>query len=134
MAEVTRISRAFKDISLSFKPHPVTGDISVLKNERAINKSVQNIVETIPGEKFFNPNFGSDVRSMLFELVDFGSSALIEEQILTSINNYEPRVNKVKVQVDPRPDTNQFEVTVSYDIIGQPFPSQTFTFILEATR
>ena len=134
MAEVTRISRAFKDISLSFKPHPVTGDISVLKNERAINKSVQNIVETIPGEKFFNPNFGSDVRSMLFELVDYGSSALIEEQILTSINNYEPRVNNVKVSVDPRPDTNEFEVTVSYDIIGQPFPSQTFTFILEATR
>ena len=133
MAEVTRISRAFKDISLSFKPHPVTGDIPVLKNERAINKSVQNIVETIPGEKYFNPNFGSDVRGMLFELVDFGSSALIEEQILTSINNYEPRVNNVKVQVEPRPDTNEFEVTVNYDIIGQPFPSQTFTFILEAT-
>jgi phage baseplate assembly protein W len=106
----------------------------VLKNERAINKSVQNIVETIPGEKFFNPNFGSDIRSMLFELVDFGSSALIEEQILTSINNYEPRVNNVKVQVDPRPDTNEFEVIVNYEIIGQPFPSQTFTFILEATR
>lgn len=134
MAEVTRISRAFKDISLSFKPHPVTGDIPVLKNERAINKSVQNIVETIPGEKFFNPNFGSDIRGMLFELVDFGTSAIIEEQILTSINNYEPRVNNVKVSVNPQPDLNNFEVTVSYDIIGQPFPSQTFTFILEATR
>ena len=134
MAEVTRISRAFKDISLSFKPHPVTGDIPVLKNERAINKSVQNIVETIPGEKFFNPNFGSDVRSMLFELVDFGSSALIEDQILTSINNYEPRVNNVKVNAEPQPDINSFEITVNYDIIGQPFPSQTFTFILEATR
>ena len=134
MTEVTRISRAFKDISLSFKPHPVTGDIPVLKNERAINKSVQNIVETIPGEKFFNPNFGSDVRGMLFELVDFGTSGLIEEQILTSINNYEPRVNNVEVEVNPQPDLNNFEVTVSYDIIGQPFPSQTYTFILEATR
>jgi phage baseplate assembly protein W len=134
MAEVTRISRTFKDISLSFKPHPVTGDLSVLKNERAINKSVQNIVETIPGEKYFNPNFGSDVRSMLFELVDYGSSALIEEQILTSINNYEPRVNNVKVDANPQPDINSFEITVSYDIIGQPFPSQTFTFILEAAR
>lgn len=134
MAEVTRISRAFKDISLSFKPHPVTGDIPVLKNERAINKSVQNIVETIPGEKYFNPSFGSDVRSMLFELVDFGSSALIEDQILTSINNYEPRVNNVKVNAEPQPDINSFEITVNYDIIGQPFPSQTFTFILEATR
>jgi len=134
MAEVTRISRAFKDISLSFKPHPVTGDLPVLKNERAINKSVQNIVETIPGEKYFNPNFGSDVRSMLFELVDFGSSALIEDQILTSINNYEPRVNNVTVTADPQPDINSFEITVNYDIIGQPFPAQTFTFILEATR
>ena len=134
MAEITRISRSFKDISLSFQPHPVTGDLPVLKNERAINKSVKNIVQTIPGEKFFNPEFGSDVRSQLFELIDFGTADLIEQQILTSLENYEPRIERVQVEVDPQPDRNEFNVTVIYDIIGQEFPTQTYSFILEATR
>lgn len=134
MAEINRISRAFKDISLSFQPHPVTGDAPVLKNERAIMRSVRNIVETIPGEKFFNSNFGSDVRSQLFELVDFGTADVVRIQILESIQAYEPRVDNVKVFVNPRPDSNEFEVTVNYDIIGQSFPTQTYNFILEATR
>ena len=134
MAEINRISRSFKDISLSFQPHPVTGDLPVLRNERAINKSVKNIVQTIPGEKFFNPNFGSDVRGQLFELVDFGSADLVQKQILSSLENYEPRIDNVVVEVAPRPDRNEFEVTVIYDIIGQDFPTQTYSFILEATR
>jgi hypothetical protein len=134
MAEISRISRAFKDISLSFQPHPVTGDLPVLKNERAIMRSVRNIVETIPGEKFFNPDFGSDVRSQLFELVDFGPAENVRIQIVESISAYEPRVNDLKVFVQPRPDTNEFEVVVNYNIIGQSFPTQTYTFILEATR
>jgi len=134
MAEITRISRSFKDISLSFQPHPVTGDLPVLRNERAINKSVRNIVQTIPGEKFFDPNFGSDVREQLFELVDFGTADLIEQQILVALENYEPRIEEVQVEVDPQPDRNEFNVTVIYDIIGQEFPTQTYSFILEATR
>ena len=134
MAEVTRISRSFKDISLSFQPHPVTGDLPVLKNERAINKSVKNIVQTQLGEKFFNPSFGSDIVSQLFELVDFGSADVIEQQILTSLDNFEPRIERVQVEVDPQPDKNEFNITVIYDIIGQEFPTQTYTFILEATR
>ena len=134
MAEVTRISRTFKDISLSFQPHPVTGDLPILKNERAINKSVRNIVQTIPGEKIFDNDFGSDVRGQLFELVDFANASIVEEQIITSLNNYEPRIDNVRAEVLPLPDTNEFEVTVIYDIIGQEFPTQTYSFILEATR
>lgn len=134
MAQVTRISRAFKDISLSFQPHPVTNDLPVLKNERAINRSVRNIVETQPGEKFFNLFFGSDVRGLLFELIDFGTASEIQAQILNSLRNYEPRIDRIKVQVNPRPDLNDFEVTISYNIIGQEIPPQTYTFILEATR
>lgn len=134
MAEVTRISRQFKDISLSFKPHPVTGDLPVLKNERSINKAVRNIVQTIPGEKFFNSAFGSDVRGELFELVDFANASLVEQEVITALNNYEPRIDNVKAEVIPLPDTNEFEVTVIYDIVGQPFPTQTYSFILEATR
>ena len=134
MAEINRISRSFKDISLSFQPHPVTGDLPVLKNERAINKSVQNIVQTQLGERFFQPNYGSDVRGQLFELVDFGTASDIEDQVLTSLENFEPRIESVQVEVEPLPDTNEFNVTVIYDIIGQEFPRQTYSFVLEATR
>ena len=68
---VTRISRAFKDINLSFDPHPITNDLPILKNESAIRRSVRNIVQTIPTERFFNPVFGSDVYNSLFGFVDF---------------------------------------------------------------
>ena len=131
---ITRVSRSFKDISLSFEPHPVTKDLPVLKNERAIIRSVRNIVETIPTEKFFNSIFGSDVYRSLFDFVDFGTASIIQEQIKTALNNFEKRINNVKVEVEPRPDDNDFEVTVIFDIIGQDFPRQEFSFILEATR
>ena len=129
-----RVSRAFKDISLSFLPHPVTKDLPILKNESAIRRSVRNIVETIPTEKFFNPDFGSDVYKSLFDFVDFGTANVIQGQVKTSINNFEPRVDNVRVEVDPQPDLNQFEITVIYDIVGQEFPTQEYSFILEATR
>ena len=131
---IKRVSRAFKDISLSFSPHPVTKDLPILKNERAISRSVRNIVETIPTEKFFNPDFGSDVHKSLFDFVDFGTANIIQSQIVTSIANFELRVNNVRVEVDPQPDLNQFEVTIIYDIVGQEFPTQEYSFILEATR
>ena len=131
---ITRISRSFKDISLSFEPHPVTKDLPVLKNERAIIRSVRNIVQTIPTEKFFDSVFGSDVYRSLFDFVDFGTASIIQEQIKTALNNFERRINNVKVEVEPRPDDNDFEVTVNFDIIGQEFPKQEFSFILEATR
>ena len=131
---ITRISRSFKDISLSFEPHPVTKDLPVLKNERAITRSVRNIVETIPTEKFFNSIFGSDVYRSLFDFVDFGTASIIQDQIKTALNNFEKRINNIKVEVEPRPDDNDFEITVIFDIIGQDFPTQEFSFILEATR
>ena len=135
---ITRISRAFKDISLSFKRHPVTNDIGVLKNESAIKKSVRNLVQTIPSERFFNSTLGSDVRDSLFAnvpgFVDFGTASIIERQIQTTIENFEPRIDNLVVNVDPRPDLNEFEVNVFFDIVGQEFPEQEFSFILKATR
>jgi len=131
---ITRVSRAFKDISLSFVPHPVTKDLPILKNESAIRRSIRNLVETIPTERFFNSLLGSEVRSSLFDFVDYGTAVVIQDQIRTTINNFEPRVSNVRVDVEPQPDQNTFEVTVIFDIIGQEFPTQEFTFILEATR
>ena len=131
---VTRISRAFKDISLSFEPHPITNDLPILKNESAIRRSVRNIVETIPTEKFFNPVFGSDVYGSLFGFIDFGTASVIKDQILTCVKNFEPRVENVRVKVNPLPDENSFEASIFFDIIGQEFPTQEYSFILEATR
>jgi len=131
---VQRISRSFKDISLSFVPHPVTKDLPILKNERAISRSIRNLVETIPTERFFNSLLGSDVYRSLFEFVDYGTASIIQTQIETTIENYEPRVNNVQVSVNPQPDNNSFEVTIVFDIIGQEIPTQQFTFLLEATR
>ena len=129
-----RISRAFKDISLSFEPHPVTKDLQVLKNENAIRRSVRNIVETIPTERFFNSLLGSDVRRSLFEFVDFGTASVIQDQIQIAIENFEERVENLIVEVDPVPDDNTFNVMVIFDIIGQEFPTQEYSFLLEATR
>ena len=132
---VKRISRAFKDINLSFEPHPVTKDLTVLRNENAIKRSVRNIVQTIPTERFFNSILGSDVRNLLFDIyVDFGTASVIEDQIRIAIQNFEPRVDNLQVNVNPKPDENEFEVNVLFDIIGQEFPAQDFTFILQATR
>ena len=131
---INRTSRAFKDISLSFTPHPVTKDLTILKNENSIKRSVRNLVQTIPTERFFNSAIGSEVRDSLFDFVDFGTASVIQNQIEITLHNFEPRIDNVTVEVLPRPDLNEFEVTVFFDIVGQEIPTQDFTFILEATR
>ncbi|AXQ70598.1 baseplate wedge subunit [Synechococcus phage S-T4] len=131
---VKRVSRAFKDISLSFEPHPVTKDLPILKNERAIQRAVRNLVQTHFNERFFQPELGSPIGELLFEFVDFGSSTLIQEQVRDVIERFEPRVDNVVVNVRPLPDLNEFECVVAYDVVGLDVPAQEFTFILEATR
>ena len=127
-------SRRFKDVSLSFKRHPVTNDILALTNEDAIKRSVRNLVETINEERFFNPLLGSQVKDSLFELPDNGLKATLKTQIENSILNFEPRVNLTDVIVDHPNDTNDLQVIVSYDIIGQESAPQEITFILQPTR
>jgi len=129
-----RQSKAFKDISLSFKRHPVTNDILALRNEDAIKRSVRNLVETINEERFFNPLLGSRVRESLFEVPDNTIRATLKSQIENSILNFEPRVNLTDVIINHPNDTNDLEVTVAYDIIGQEATPQEITFILQPTR
>lgn len=131
---IEKISRGFKDISLSFDMHPVTKDIIAIKNEDAIKRSIRNIIQTLPFERFFNPLFGSDVRTSLFDFIDFGTASILQQQISLAIENFEPRVQNQSVEVIPRPDQNEFEINISYNIIGQEIPPQQFTYILEATR
>ena len=127
-------SQRFKDISLSFTPHPVTKDLPVLVNERAIVRSVRNLVETIPTERFFNLIIGTDIRASLFENFSRTTVNVIEDQIRDTVRNFEPRVDNVGIEVTSRPDENTFEVKVLFDIKGLDLPTQGFTFLLEPTR
>jgi phage baseplate assembly protein W len=131
---VTRISRSFKDISLSFEPHPVTKDLPVITDARAIIRAIRNLVETIVTERFFNSTLGSNVRKSLFDFVDYATASVIQQQIVEVISNYEPRVTDLIVQVNPNPDANEFGIILTFRIIGQDIPVQQFSFILEATR
>ena len=131
---IQRKSRAFKDISPSFSPHPVTKDLPVLSNERAIVRSVRNLVETIPTERFFNSLLGTDIRDSLFKNFTNATVTIIEDQIRQTIGNFEPRVSNLAIEVDAIPDGNQINVKVLFDITGLDVPTQQFTFILEPTR
>ena len=131
---IQRKSRAFKDISFSFSPHPVTKDLPVLTNERAIVRSVRNLVETIPTERFFNSLIGTNIRDSLFENFSRTTVNVIEDQIRDTVRNYEPRVGDIGVEVDARPDSNTMEVKVLFEIVGIEAPVQSFSFILEPTR
>ena len=133
MATVSN-SRAFKDISLSFTPHPVTKDLPVLINERAVIRSVRNLVETIPTERYFNSILGTDIRDTLFTNFDRAEVMMIEDQIRETLGNFEPRVSNVGATVKAIPDDNTFNVTVFFDINGLDLPTQSFSFLLEPTR
>ena len=131
---VERTSQAFKDISFSFKPHPVTKDLPVLLNERAIIRSVRNLVETIPTERFFQSDIGTDIRASLFENYYPTMKRVIQNQIIETVERYEPRVANLEVQIDASIDDNAFEVTVLFEIVGLEVPIQSFSFLLEPTR
>jgi phage baseplate assembly protein W len=128
------ISRSFKDISLSFTRHPVTNDIIALKNEDAIKKSVMNLVRTRIGERFFNNLLGSSVEKSMFELQNSGISSFLQEEITSLLNNFEPRIKLKTVFIDEPADTNELSISISYDIVGLPFPTQNIEFILQPTR
>jgi phage baseplate assembly protein W len=128
------ISRGFKDISLSFLRHPVTNDIGTLVNEDAIKKSVVNLVRTKIGERFFNSLLGSTVEDYLFELADSDIVDPLEEEIRTLLSNFEPRVNTRRVDIELFAEDNELNVTIVYDIVGLPVPTQAVNFILQPTR
>jgi phage baseplate assembly protein W len=129
-----RVSQGFKDISMSFQSNPLTNDLIALKNESAIARSVRNIVFTLPGEKFFNENFGSRISRSLFENLDSSSALTIKDEIENSIRNYEPRVSLIDVKVNPDFDNNAFDVIIIYRIVGIDVPAQQLQFVLQPTR
>ena len=129
-----RVSQGFKDVSMTFQANPLNGDLIGLKNENAIARALRNIVFTLPGEKFFNENFGSQISASLFENVDDISAISIRDEIEQAIINYEPRVDLQKVEVFPNLDDNAFDVIITYIIVGANVPPQELQFVLVPTR
>ena len=129
-----RVKRKFKDISMSFETNPLNDDLVSLSDTSAIARSIRNIVFTSPGEKFFNPDFGSRITESLFDNVDDVSALAIEDEIRSSIINFEPRVNLLDTIVASNPDDNEMNVTIEYEIVGIDIPPQQLEFVLLPTR
>ena len=129
-----RVSQGFKDISMSFQSNPLNNDLIAIKNVNAIARSVRNIVLTTPGEKFFDPDFGSNVSKLLFENVDDITASQIQQEIEFSINNYEPRVKLLDVKVIADNDNASFDTIITYEVIGADVPPQALEFALQSTR
>ena len=131
---VERVSRGFKDISMSFEVNPINSDLIGVKNDTAIARSIRNLVLTTPGERFFNESLGSEVSQVLFDTLDDISAAVIRDEIEQTIIRFEPRVKLSDVKVEPDFDNNEFNVTVSYNIIGIDALPQQLNFALQPTR
>ena len=129
-----RVSPGFKDISMTFQANPMNFDLIGLKNENAIARSVRNIVFTLPGEKFFDQNFGSRISASLFENIDDITANVIVDEVTQSIERYEPRVELVNVEAFPNFDNNSFDLLIVYNIIGADVPAQELQFALQSTR
>ena len=131
---VVKISRAFKDISLSFSKHPVTNDVTVLKNEDAIKKSVVNLCRTRINERFFNDLLGTSIEDSLFETNLDDISSFLEREITVLLKNYEPRITLRHVIIDSVVDSYELQIRIEYEITGLPFPTQNIEFLLQPTR
>ena len=131
---VQRISRSFKDISMSFQVNPLNDDLIAIKNQTAIARSLRNLVLTSPGERFFNNNLGSRVNQLLFENMDDLTAASVKSEIENTIKNYEPRVKLLKTRVSPNPDSYEFDVIITYEIVGIEAQAQQLSFALQPTR
>ena len=123
-------SQAFKDISMAFSKNAFTLDVGVVKNHNAIKQAIKNVILTVPGEKPFNPTVGCRVREMLFEPLDAFVADAIQDEIINTINQYEPRVELSDVAVRPFPDGNKLSVTIQYRIVGIPIV-ETINFVLQ---
>ena len=127
-------SKAFRDINLSFKRHPVTNDVVAIRDEDAIKRSVKNIIFTILGEKPFEPLFGSVINDALFDLSTNLSEVAVADEITSSLLNHEPRIADIDVTVTVAADTNEMNCTVQYTIVGIPAPTQTVDVLLFPAR
>ena len=125
---------SFKDININFKKHPVTNDLVVSRDASAIKQSIVNLLLTNSGERLFQPDYGSDIRSQLFEPLDFATAANIERSIRYTILEFEPRINIISLICTPDYEENGFGVEMEYVITGSAYPPTNIEFFLARTR
>ena len=125
---------SFKDININFKKHPVTGDLVVSKDASAIKQAIVNLLLTNKGERLMNPTYGSDIRSYLFEPMDYGTANQIKNNISDTIETFEPRIRVLQISATPNFDDNGFDITMTYSIVGTDTPPVTVDFFLSRTR
>ena len=126
--------QTFKDLSVTFKKHPVTDDLVQVKDKAAIVQAIQGILLTRKGERPFQPELGCDIQNMLFEPLDYASAGTIKQEIRETINRYEPRVTVVKIACNPDFNNNGYNVEMQYTIVGREDLPVGVEFILERTR
>jgi len=124
-------TRLYKDIDLSFLPHPLTGDVSKKTDVNAVKQSLKTLLFTRPGERPFQPLLGTPLYSLLFELADPITTEAIRRTVETTIQNFEPRVILEAVEVIPRSDENAYEITIFFTVVGIP---NQFSFSASLTR
>ena len=125
---------SYKDINITFKKHPVTDDLVVSKDASAIKQAIVNLLLTNKGERLMNPTYGSDIRSYLFEPMDYGTANQIKNNIRDTIETFEPRIRVLQISATPNFDDNGFDITMSYSIVGTDTPPVTVDFFLSRTR
>ena len=111
-------SRAFADILMSFKRNPFTDDASIVRNDNAIKQAIKNLILTTPGEKPFQPT------------LDPFTADAVKDEIINTVNQYEPRVELTKVDVTAIPEGNKLNITLEYRIVGLPIV-ETIEFVLQ---
>jgi len=124
----------FKDLSVVFKKHPVTDDLVTVKDKVAIAQSISNLLQTNNGERPFNPDLGSGIRELLFEQADWGTAAAISGRVRECLVKYEPRIKVLRVNSDPDYNTNGFDVSIEYEILGRDDGRIVADVFLERTR
>lgn len=128
------VSRSFKDLSITFGKNPVTDDVIVTKDFNAIKQSINNLLLTAPGERFFNPNIGSRISQVLFEPLDFIGANLVRSEIFYTIQAFEPRVELIEVDVSIDYDNNGYDIDIEYRVVGLPEKTNNIEIFLERTR
>ena len=125
---------SYKDINITFKKHPVTDDLVVSKDASAIKQAIVNLLLTNKGERLMNPTYGSDIRSYLFEPMDYGTANQIKNNIRDTIETFEPRIRVLQISATPNFDDNGFDITMTYNVVGTDTPPVTVDFFLSRTR
>lgn len=126
--------QTFKDLNITFKPHPVTGDLTTVKDEAAIKQAIINLLLTNKGERLFAPQIGSSLSNLLFEILDYGTASLVNTEIQNTLKSYEPRIRVLSLSTNPNFDDNGFDVELVFEVVGREDLPRSINFFLERTR